>query len=171
MTDNKDNSSNAMALFGVRRGIETGQQISEAFNQQSLAQLNSDSLRMKLKEIERRATEFSRDTSERADKTVSYQQAAFTQAGVKLTGSSLSVMSDTLNKAARESFLRQREMDYESATIATKKAAYDRMASNETLFLSLATAGVSGYANLKMDEFQYNRASMRNRGPSGLGEG
>ena len=159
----------AMALFAAQRGIETGLAMKGAFDSQQLALQQSANLEMQMEEIQTRTNMQIQNIYQKSEKVVAAQEAAFTKAGVQISGSAMSVISDTLNDAAKSAYIRQRETDYDLMGISMDKAHYDRMGSTETLLLNLGAAGLKGYAGHKKDQFNYARKSIRNIGAAGLG--
>lgn len=105
----------------------------------------------------------------RADKVVAEQAAAFISAGVEMEGSPMSVVSDTMNDAAKEAFILQREHSSRMESAARDKAYYESQASTESMLLKTAALSFNAYAGMKTDEYKYNKANTKNRGASGIG--
>lgn len=164
-------NSDAMALFAAQRGIETGLAMKGAFDSQAMARAQSANMERQMSEIEARSKMQLQNIYQQSDKVVATQQAAFITGGVKLSGSAMSVISDTLNDAAQAAYIRQRETDYDLMSLSIEKAGYDQMASNESLLLNLGVAGVNGVASLALDKYKYDRATTKERGATKIGGG
>jgi hypothetical protein len=170
-TPKANSGGSSVALLAASHGIDTALKIKNAFDEQVQAKFLSLGLEKQMQEIEARTQMQIQNIYKQSDKIVAQQEAAFISGGVELSGSAMSVISDTINNAAEASYIRQREADYELLGIAMKKSQYDSMASNETLLFSLAAAGIGGTAGVATDMYKLNRSSTRDRGASGIGAG
>lgn len=161
----------AMALFAAQRGIETSLAVKGAMDAQVIAKYQSAAIENQMNEIENRTKIQIQQIHQQSDKVVASQQEAFISGGVRLSGSAMSVISDTLNNAAQSAYIRQRETSYELIGSAMEKANYDKMASNETLMLNIGGSMLLGAASLGGDKYKYEQAKTRNVGTTnGLGE-
>jgi hypothetical protein len=156
--------ADAMAIFAAQRGLETGLQMKSAFDAQATAAIQASMLEMQMQEIESRTQMQIQNIYKQGEKVVSEQQAAFIKGGVELSGSAMSVISDTLNDAATAAYIRQRESDYELIGIAGQKGYYEQMASNENLWLNLTAAGINGVAGVAGDMYKYKQAHTKKIG-------
>lgn len=161
----------AMQLFAAQKGIETGLAMKGAFDAQATARAQAASMERQMQEIEARTRMQIQSIHQQSEKVVATQQAAFISGGVKLTGSAMSVISDTLNDAAQATYIRQRETDYDLIGLSMEKASFDKMASDETLLLGLTAAGIQGAAGLALAKYQYGRKSTRDTGTTSIGGG
>jgi hypothetical protein len=161
----------ALALFAAQRGIQTGFAIKEAFDAQAQAEMQSASIERQMVEIEERTKMQIQNIWQGSEKVEANQKAAFIAGGVELTGSAMSVISDTLNNAARAAYIRQRESDYDLMSLSMEQTQYDKMASNETLWLNIAAAGLGGASGFMSDVYANNRRSTRDAGATGIGGG
>lgn len=152
----------AMAMFAAQRGAETAIKWNEAFQAQAQAQLQSGALQMQMEEIQLRTDMQIRNIYKTSEKVQSAQTAAFTAGGVEISGSAMSVISDTINNAAEAAYIRQREANYDLLSTGMEKYKYDQMGSNETLMLKLATATIGGAKDFASD--------MKGRKLKGIGE-
>lgn len=161
----------ALALFAAQKGIQTGFAMKEAFDAQAQAELASASIEHQMEEIKQRTQMQIQNIWQASAKIEANQKAAFIAGGVELTGSAMSVVSDTLNNAAMAAYVRQRETDYEMMSLEMKQEQYDKMASNETLLLNLSAAALGGAGGFMGDMYSYNRRSTRDAGTQGIGGG
>src|SRR5688500_6321141 len=134
----------AMQMFAARRGLETGLAMNDAFQQQAQAELNSQALEIQMQEIETRTKMQIQNIYQQSEKVQSHQVAAFISGGVELSGSAMTVISDTIHAAAEAAYVRQRVSDYDRMGIAMEQHKFEQMASNETLYLNLAAATIGG---------------------------
>lgn len=160
----------ALAIFAAQRGLQTALEIKQARDAQVQAEFSAAAIERQMGEIQDRTKEQVNNIWAQAEKVSAIQQGAFISGGVELTGSALSVVSDTMNNAARAAYIRQRETDYEMIGLAFNKGQYEQMASDETLLLRIGAAGVNGVAGLMQDKYAYNRRSLRDAGTSGIGD-
>lgn len=161
--------ASTMAMFAASRGMQTGAAMGEAFARQAYAELKSEVIDTRMSEISSRADAEIRNIYAQGEKVVSEQVSAFTKGGVEISGSAMTVISETLANAAEAAYIRRREADYELMGLGMEQAQMDQMASNEALLMNLASAGMQGASGYQMDKFAYNRSSIRNRGATGLG--
>jgi hypothetical protein len=155
----------------MQRGMEAGQNIGEAYRQHAFAAAKQDELTRKMDEIESRTKMNIQDIAAKRERVQSEQVAAFVSAGVELTGSPMSVVSDTLNEAAQAAFIMQREADYDMISAAKEQAQIKEAGSRMNLMLNIAAATVGGYANYKADTYKYNMAQPRSSNrAAGIGE-
>lgn len=151
-------------------GIDLGLKMGEAFQQQYAAQAASFNLQRQMDEIDWRTDAAIQDIYKTSEKVQSNQVAAFIKGGVEISGSALSVLSDTISDAASAAYIRQRESDYDKLGLAISKAGYDRMASNEALLLNMGSTAIGGISKAATAKYGNNKADVRNRGAAGLGE-
>lgn len=148
----------SLAMMGAKAGFETAVAFNQAFQSQAQAQLQSGALQRQMEEIDLRTKMQIRNIYKQSEKVQSAQTAAFTAGGVELSGSAMSVVSDTINDAAEAAYIRQRESDYDLMVIGMQKHGYDKMASNETLMLNLASATIGGVTSFAKS---YAKADMK----------
>lgn len=146
-------------MFAAQRGVETAVKFNEVFRQQAQAQLQSGQLARQMEEIESRTKMQLQNIYQASEKVQSAQISAFVSGGVELSGSAMSVISDTINDAAEAAYIRQRESDYDRMSIGIEKFAYDDMASNETMMLGLAAATLGGAASFGGDMARQGKGS------------
>lgn len=158
--------ADALTLFAVQRGMQAGAGIGDAFKQQAYAALKSDMMQRQMDEIETRTKMQIENIYKQAEKVQSHQVAAFISGGVTLSGSAMSVVSDTMADAAQAAYIRQRESDYDVSSLMIEKSQYDAAASSETLMLNIAASSIGAYASFKGDEYRYGRKSLRDVGPA-----
>lgn len=106
---------------------------------------------------------------ERGDKVVSDQVATFISAGVEMEGSPMSVVSDTMNDAAKEAYILQREHGARMENAARDQAFYKAQGSVESMLLKSAALSFGTYAGMKSDEYKYNKSNTKNRAAAGIG--
>jgi hypothetical protein len=161
----------SLAMMGAKHAAGTAIGWYEAFQSQAQAQLQSGALQYQMDEIESRTKQQIQNIYKYSDKVTSNQEAAFQSAGVEMSGSAMSVVSDTLNNAAEAAYIRQRESDYDLLSVGMEKYKYDQMASNETLLLNLATTTIGGAKGFASDYADSQKAHTKNRGAAtGLSE-
>lgn len=159
--------ANAMAIFAAQRGLETGLAMKSAFDSQAQAEMQSANFEYQMSEIRSRTDTQIANIYQQGEKVAAEQTASFIKGGVELSGSAMSVISDTLNNAAKAAYIRQRETDYELIGIAGQKGYYDQMASNESLWLNLTAVGLNGVASYAGDKYAYNKQHTKNVGGGG----
>lgn len=160
----------ALALFAAQKGIQTGFAMKDAFDSQAQAEMSSAAIERQMTEIQERTKMQIQNIWQSAAKVEGGQKAAFISGGVELTGSAMSVVSDTLNNAAMSAYIRQRETDYEMMSLDMKQEQFDKMASNETLLLNLSAAALGGAGGFMQDMYSNNRKSTRDAGTQGIGD-
>lgn len=165
--------ASALHLFAAQRGMETGTNISSAFRQQAYAQLMSESVQLKMSEISRRADMNIKEIHTSGERVVAEQTAAFISGGVDMTGSSMSVISDTLSNAAKAAYIARRESDYELEALSGEKGQFKAMASKSALQMGIATSIIGGASGFAGDKYRYESAQPRSGGRKaiGIGEG
>lgn len=161
--------ANALALFAISRGLQANQQIKDAYQQQVVARLSAESIQRQMDEINDRTNIEIANINKQRDRTLSEQQASYIYSGASMTGSAMSVLSDTISQAAEATYIARRETDYELQNLAAKKAGFDYAARNRELLDNLLAIGLNTGAGYVSDVHSYNRANTRTRGASGLG--
>jgi hypothetical protein len=154
--------------------MELASGLGSAVSQQAYAEFQSGMMERQMAEINARTGMQIASVNASAEKVVAVQEAAFANAGVKLSGSAMSVVSDTMNDAAQAAYIRRREADYALMSTSIEKSQYDFMAKNEQMYLKMAGAGLGAAAGYGKDMYGYNKAhtgsGSSNRGAVGLGE-
>lgn len=164
-------ASNALALFAIQRGIQTGSDAGSAFKQQMFAQLQAESIGNQMQEIEQRSRMAIANTWQKAEQVEAKQIAAIVSGGVELSGSSMANLSNTLNQAAQEAFIKRRETDYNKMILGIEQSQYEEMGSIENLLLNVGASAVSGYAGYQTDKQKYQSVRSSNYGrAAGIGE-
>jgi len=119
LKDYYDGSTNASK---VRAGFSFASDVSEITLKDVQRGLMVDSLNSRIAETALRATINSRQISEQTDKVVAEQQMQFLASGVRLEGSALEVLADTIDNFAEKQRNTQREFDYEIENLSVEKA-------------------------------------------------
>lgn len=161
-------NSDAAKMAVGKRAIENGIGIYEAFNKQLQAQLESNNIQTAINEIEARTNIQVGNIHTQADKVLASQQAAYTKAGVTVSGSAMSVMSDTLNDAAEAIRVKQMEAGYELLGLAMKKGILDRKASSGALMSDILKTSIKSAVGLAGDFEGIKRKNSRNIGAAGI---
>lgn len=163
----------SMAMMAAKSGMGAALAMNDAFRQQAAAALQSGALQIQMDEIQARTKMQIQNIYKTSEKVQSAQTAAFVAGGVEISGSALSVISDTINDAAQAAYIRQRESDYDTMSIGMEKYAQDQAASNETMLLKVG-AGLIGagaeYAGAVKDHNKVNGGINRSSGGYGLGD-
>lgn len=154
----------ALALMGIQRGMQAGQGIGDAFRAQAAAEIQAMNLERQIAEIEGRNKLALQEIYKQGDEVAAEQIGAFISGGVELTGSAMSVVSDTLNNAAKSAFMRQREVDYTLGSLEMEKKQFERAASTTNLLLNMGTAVMGAGTNFAGDYYENERNSLRERG-------
>lgn len=154
----------AIALMGISRGMEAMKGIGDAYRAQAAAEVASMNIARQIEEIEGRNSLALQEIYKQGDEAVAEQSAAFISGGVELSGSAMSVLSDTLNNAAKASYMRQRETDYQVGSLMIEKGAYDSAASNKNLYMNMASSILGAGAGMAGDYARYNSQYSRHRG-------
>lgn len=150
---------NSQQYSAAARGLEFAGAMYGAYQDQAYAAIQAGNMQRQMEEIEARTKMELVQINLQSEKVVANQQAAFISGGVELSGSAMSVVSDTLNDAAQAAYIRRREADYDLGSLAIEKAQYKSAASSETLMLKIAAAGVGTVANHYKDKYNYNRGA------------
>lgn len=161
----------ALALMGIQRGMQAGQGIGDAFRAQAAAEIQAMNLDRQIAEIEGRNKLALQEIYKKGDEVVAEQTAAFISGGVDMTGSAMSVVSDTLNNAAKSAFMRQREVDYTLGSLEMQKRQFERDASTTNLLLRMGTSVLGAGSGMASDYYAEKRASLRDRGASAPASG
>ena len=156
-------------LYAMQAGAETGQAIGAALQAQVFHELQAGSIQRQMDELAIRNRNNQQQIYKGAEKVQSQQQAAYTAGGVDVSGSAMSVISDTLSNAAQAAYIQQREYDYNRENMGLKQSIEENAGSDMNTFLSIAAAGVSGTAKYQASQYEYNKMNKRNTGASGLG--
>jgi hypothetical protein len=169
--------ASSLAIFALSRGLQAGQGLGEAYKQQVFAKLQSQAVENQMIEIDKRARTEIGQIYSKADRVVAEQQAAFIKGGVKLEGSAMDVISDTMADAAEAAYVRRREADYELEGLSMQKGSLDFKASDQNLFFNQVSSLMSAGAGFATDYFSWNRGALRDRGtqpysvPKDIGSG
>lgn len=147
----------AQGLFAASAAIEFTSSVNAAYKEQAYAQFQSSQMQRQMDEIEGRSKLELRKMGEHAEKVVAGQEVSFIKAGVELSGSAMSVISDTLNDAAQAAYIKQRETDYDLGSSAMEKKSYDLAASDSNLYLKIAAAGLGTAASFGKNMYGYNK--------------
>jgi hypothetical protein len=154
----------AAALYAIQAGAQGFQSINEAFKAQALAELQVMGIERQMSEMQQRNQMQQKAIEEKGSQAIAEQTAAFVQSGVKLTGSPMTVLSDTIADAAEAAYIQQRETDYTLTNLAVDKSIAERAASNQQLILNIA-AGAVGAAGTYAKSLQaQNSGVTKNRG-------
>ena len=140
------------AALAAAAGLQLAAGINTAFQEQAFAQLQSFNIKRQMDEIEDRTNIEIGKINQKAEKVVASQTAAYISSGVELSGSAMSIVSDTLSDAAQETFMRQRETDYTLMSMGMEKHQMDKMGSNEAMLMKIGTSAIgagTSYAGAK----------------------
>lgn len=155
---------NALAVFGIARGLEAAQGVTEAYQQKVFSELNAAILGDQMQSIEDDITTSLRHVKEKSKRVVSEQEMAFVKGGVELEGTAMDVIGDTVANAAEAAYLRRRQADYQLTQIAGEKAALEEASSDMNFLLNAATAVGGAYAGYLGDMASYNRLNAASLG-------
>jgi hypothetical protein len=154
----------APALFAAQAGLKTFQGIQQAYQMKAMAELKLEALDMQTAEMQARTRMQIDKIHQRSDQIRSEQEAAFVKSGVTMSGSAMSVVSDTLSQAAEAAYIRQRETNYDIMSLAGEKAAAKSAASNSQLLFNIATSAAGGVQTYFESMKNYNQARSLQRG-------
>lgn len=156
----------AAGLYALQAGGQAFFSVADAYKQQAMAELQAAALSRQMEEMEYRNKIDLRHISEQGQKVIAEQTAAYITSGVKLEGSAMTTISDTLANAAEASYIKQRELDYNLTNISMDKAQAEYAASNQQLILNMA-AGLAGAATTyAASRAKLQQGTTRTRGPS-----
>lgn len=99
-----------------------GGDIVAGYEKAANARIEANALQSKQTEIAARAKLSIANIASAESKVVGAQKAAFTKAGVKLEGSALDVIQDTISQANEAMLLRQREAGFINTSLEMRKA-------------------------------------------------
>lgn len=163
--------SAALALMAGQHATGTLMGIKGAFDARAAAEIASMQIQMQKDEIAARTKMQIGQIHRQAEKVVASQEASFISGGVTLSGSAMSVISDTINDAAMATYIRQRESDYELMGLSMQQSEYDSAASDKALWMNIGTSVLGGAAGMASSYAQHSRANTQNRGATGLFDG
>lgn len=99
-----------------------GADIAEGYSQWAQNSLQAASIEKRQNEISRRADVSIANLFNQGEQIASKQASAFIKSGVKLEGSALSVMSETMEQATEAARIRRMEADFEIGQMEVEKA-------------------------------------------------
>ena len=99
-----------------------GADIAEGYSKWAQNTLKANSIQKRQNEIDSRADISIANLLKQGDKVESQQATAFIKSGVKLEGSALNVMSETIEQANEAARLKRRQADFEISQMEVQKA-------------------------------------------------
>lgn len=117
-----------LSKYGEEGKLRTGGAVSligadllEGYNTSVNEDLRALAIDKKQKEISERGSISLLNIAREETKVVGVQEAAFAKSGVKLEGSALNVLSDTIREATESKLLRQREVSFAESQLEVEK--------------------------------------------------
>jgi hypothetical protein len=101
-------------------------------------------------EIASRASESILNIGEQERQVVGMQKAHFAKSGVKLEGSAIDVIQETINKATESMLVKQREADFKSTQLDVQKklSQFQQSTIATNSLLSIANIGAKAYTGV-----------------------
>lgn len=118
-----------------------GADIADGYAKWATNSLRASQIEKRQSEINSRADITIANLLEQGEQVADKQEAAFIKAGVKIEGSALSVMSETLENANQAAMIRRREADFELGQMEVEKALARTKASMAPFETALNIAG------------------------------
>lgn len=163
--------ASSLAMFAAARSMQAGQGIGQAYKTKLFSALQAEAVKNQAREIDKRASVEIGQIFSAGERVASEQTAAFIKGGVKIEGTAMDVLSDTMSDAAEAAYIRRREADYEIIGLEMQRASLKEASSDMNFFLNSLSAAGGAYMGYQTDLASYERASLRNRGTSGTGTG
>lgn len=120
-----------------------GADLAEGYSKWANANLKQSAIQRQQNEIEDRANISIANIARTGEKAKASQAGAFLKSGVKLEGSALDVMAETVMQATEAAMVRQREADFERANLEVAKRVAEvnaKFAPFETILGAAQTA-------------------------------
>lgn len=156
--------ASALAMFAASRGMQAGKGIADAYKQKVFSALQANALKNQINEIDKRASIEIGQILQSGREVVAEQTGAFIKGGVKIEGSAMDVLSDTMTDAAEAAYIRRREADYQIVGLEMQRASLKEASSDFNFLLNSLSAGAEAYVGYMGDEYMYNRGSLRDKG-------
>ena len=99
-----------------------GADIAEGYNEWANASLQANALERRQQEVSRRADVSIANLLQQGEQVAASQATAFVKSGVKLEGSALNVMSETMEQANSAARVRRMEADFEISQMKVQEA-------------------------------------------------
>ena len=147
-----DKKEGALAIFRAAAAAKGGAGVAAAYQSKLFAELNARAVGAQMEEINERTELAIRDIQEKGKRVVSEQEMAFVKGGVKLEGSAMDVISETLANVAEASYIRRREADYQLIGLAGQRAGLKEAGSDLNFLLNVAAVGGEAYAGYQMSK-------------------
>ena len=144
--------ASSLEMMGMLRSAQAGMAIGDAYKNKVNAQMQSAAIQSQMEEIDLRADMAVKDIENQGKKVVAAQEGAFIKAGVKLEGSAMEVVSDTLADAAEAAMIARRQADYDQIGLARQKASLDSQSSDINFILNSAAGAGGAYASYLGDK-------------------
>jgi len=151
--------ASSLAIMGMMRGAQAGLAVGDAYKAQVNAKTQAANIDMQMGEMDLRSDIAIKDIFKQSERVQASQVGAFSKAGVKLEGSAMDVISDTISDAAEAAMITKRQSDYDLIGLAAQKASFEEQASNINLLLNSATGAMSAYTGYMSDKRNYNKGS------------
>lgn len=123
--------------------------ISEGYTKHANYEIQLNSLRAQSEEVEYRGNKLLAMIGQQAGQVQGEQKAAFIKAGVKLEGSALNVLTDTVLKANEMEAQKKRELDYQKAQSNIQQTMIQSKMDNVAFETVLGMAGSYATASIK----------------------
>jgi hypothetical protein len=111
--------------------------------------LRAEAIKRRQDEIGERAEISLLNIAKQEKKVVAAQAGAFQKSGVKLEGSALNVLSQTVNEATEAKLMKQREASFEQSKLEVERVLSERKAENAMLDTLFAIGNSAAYGYTK----------------------